>query len=487
LRDGLAALVTTASAAAACATVWWIAAATGGGPGAAVLATVIALSLARRTFSSRSEFARSAALLPVVGLAAAAVGWLLITIPPVGATLFVAGMSIPIWMRRFGPRAARLGALIALPLTAVLVAPVPPASGGPAWLNIVLVLAAGIVAAFWVAVARELLRFIPLERNSIEATAATERPEALATPSAPRAGRRLRASTRMAVQMAIALAAAFLVGWTVFPGHAMWVVLTAFLVCSGNRGRGDVLHKSALRILGALGGTVAAVALAALVPHASGFAAVVVIFVALFAGTWLRGYSYAFWALTVTLVLSLLQELLGVASLAAEGGLLIERMLAIVAGAALGIAASWFVLPVRSTDVLRRRLSEMLVALGAVLAPDAEDRPARVARFRASLARVEQLAPAHRARRLFRLTPPRRSTPHRALPIDCIEAATTLSPALDGRLRAARTQSADPADRERLRAAIRVARQSLAAPSDLELIHSALLALATALRGGSPA
>jgi hypothetical protein len=102
LREGLAALVTTASAAAACATVWWIAAATGGGPGAAVLATVIALSLARRTFSSRSEFARSAALLPVVGLAAAAVGWLLITIPPVGATLFVAGLSIPIWMRRFG-------------------------------------------------------------------------------------------------------------------------------------------------------------------------------------------------------------------------------------------------------------------------------------------------------------------------------------------------------------------------------------------------
>jgi uncharacterized membrane protein YccC len=50
----------------------------------------------------------------------------------------------------------------------------------------------------------------------------------------------------MAIQLAVALTAAFLLGWLLFPEHAMWVVLTAFLVCSGNRGRGDVVHKSAL-------------------------------------------------------------------------------------------------------------------------------------------------------------------------------------------------------------------------------------------------
>ena len=107
LREGLSALIVTAAAAAACAKLWWIGTAAGAGGSPAVLATVVALSLGRRTFASRAEFARSAALLPVVGLAAGAVGWLLVAVPPIGAALFVAGMSIPIWMRRFGPRAAR--------------------------------------------------------------------------------------------------------------------------------------------------------------------------------------------------------------------------------------------------------------------------------------------------------------------------------------------------------------------------------------------
>src|SRR4051794_15958253 len=113
----------------------WIGMAVASTGSPAVLATVVALSLSRRTFASRTEFARSAVLLPVIGLAAGAVGWLLLVVPPVGAALFVAGMSVPIWMRRFGPRSARLGGLIALPLTAVLVAPVPPSPGVPVWLS----------------------------------------------------------------------------------------------------------------------------------------------------------------------------------------------------------------------------------------------------------------------------------------------------------------------------------------------------------------
>ena len=76
LRRALGALVTTAAAAAACATVWLLSVWLGGDGSAAVLATVIALSLARREFATRAEFARSSALLPVIGLGAAAAGWL---------------------------------------------------------------------------------------------------------------------------------------------------------------------------------------------------------------------------------------------------------------------------------------------------------------------------------------------------------------------------------------------------------------------------
>lgn len=475
VRIGLAALVVTAAAAGACATMWWVGLAVGAGGSACVLATVVALSLGRRTFASRADFARSAALLPVIGLAAGAVGWLLVTVPPLGAALFVAGMSIPIWMRRFGPRIARLGGLIALPLTAVLVAPVPSSPGVPPWLTAVLVLAAGVVAALWVALAREVLRLIPGEEQLQEAAPAEPPPR----PASPGATRRLPASTRMAVQMAVALSAAFLVGWAVFPDHVMWVVLTAFLVCSGNRGRADVLHKSALRVLGALGGTVGAVAVVAVVPDASGPAAVVAIFLALFAGTWLRTVSYAYWAAAVTLALTLLQELTGAATIAGEAGMLAERLVAIVAGAVLGIAASWFVLPVRSVDVLRRRLADVLTALGAALSPVDPDaapgeRARRIAAFRASVARVEQLAPAHRAARAV--------AGRRVRAIDCIEAAAALPAALDARL-ADRPSGRGAHDGERLRAAIATARRSLAAPADLGRVHEAFGALGVTLRG----
>ncbi|WP_426700061.1 hypothetical protein ACPPVV_11695 [Rhodanobacter sp. Col0626] len=41
--------------------------------------------------------------LPVVGLIASGVGLLLLRVPWIGAVVFVAGMSVSIWLRRFGP------------------------------------------------------------------------------------------------------------------------------------------------------------------------------------------------------------------------------------------------------------------------------------------------------------------------------------------------------------------------------------------------
>jgi Fusaric acid resistance protein-like len=429
LRIGLAALVTTAAAAGACGTAWLLSSLLGAGGSSAVLATVVALSLGRREFAGRAEFTRSAVLLPVIGLAAAGVGWLLTALPVIGAVVFVAGMSVPVWLRRFGPRAARLGALISLPLTAMLVVPVAPPVHVPVWASALLALVSGVVAVLWVALAREVLALLGPVSRGRGARATTVSPGAASTGAAPttqaatpprettrpappappspappapappapasKNRSRLPASTRMALQLAVALSAAFIVGWLVFPAHAIWVVLTAYIVNAGNRGRGDVLHKSVLRVVGALGGSIAAVGMALAVPTAGGFAAVAVIFVALFVGTWLRTYSYAYWALTVTLVLTLLQELFGVSpllgpgGLAGEAGMLAERIAAIVVGAALGVAPAWFVLPVRSTDVLRRRLSELLVALTATLTASEEDRATRLAAFHTALARVE--------------------------------------------------------------------------------------------------
>jgi uncharacterized membrane protein YccC len=74
------------------------------------------------------------------------------------------------------------------------------------------------------------------------------------------------------------------------------------------------------------------------------------------------------------------------------------RLEEIMIGAIIGVAAAWFVLPVRSTDVLRRRIAAALAALAEALAPATPAHPSSA--FVATLDQVRQLAPAFRASRL---------------------------------------------------------------------------------------
>ena len=172
--------------------------------------------------------------------------------------------------------------------------------------------------------------------------------------------RRIPASTKMAVQMAAALAASFALGRWLFPGHWTWLVLTAFIVGAGNQGRGDVVYKSGQRIAGAAAGTIAATLIAGRFDPGDG-RSVAVIFGVLAVATYLRPRSYAYWAAGVTSVLALLYGYFG------ETGtdLLATRLEAIGLGAVLAIAAAWLVLPIRTSDVVRLRRAEALYALKA--------------------------------------------------------------------------------------------------------------------------
>jgi uncharacterized membrane protein YccC len=200
------------------------------------------------------------------------------------------------------------------------------------------------------------------------------------------------ASTRMAIQMAVALAVSFAVGFVFFGERWSWIVLTAFIVQSGNRGRLDVAYKSVLRVAGAAGGTaIALVSTAHLGSHDA--ATVALILVAVFLGLWLRPLGYAWWALFVTLALALLQGFTG----AGAQAILWPRLEEIVIGAAIGIASAWFVLPVRSTAVLRRRIADALAALSEALDPARSDRTPDA--FLAALARIDQVSAAFRASR----------------------------------------------------------------------------------------
>ncbi len=377
-----------------------------------VLAVVLALTLRRVRPRGVHDSAVAAGELVVVTVVAGLTGRLLIDVPWAGATLMTAGLSIGILARRYRPQVRRAGRLVALPFVALLVTPAPVVDGRPLPLGWA-VAAAGVGLAWNLAVA-------PL----LPAGAPTSEPAE--TP----ARRRLDAPTRMAVQMALGVGAAFVFGHLLFGQHWGWTVLSAFLVASGNRGRGDVVHKAGLRVAGALGGTV--LASVAVAPLGAGHrGTLVALFAVLFIGLVLRERSYAWWAVAVTAIVALLHAYYG------EGGTsaLAERVLGVLVGSVLAVAVAWFVLPVRTSDVLRRRLFDCLAALTDALGDDVPDAPARYA---SCLGRLEELAPTLRGHRRVLA---RRATHH---PVDALGALRGLDLHVDVR--------ADARYRRRLRA-----------------------------------
>ncbi|MFF8930932.1 FUSC family protein [Streptomyces longwoodensis] len=365
-----------------------------------VQAVVVASALGRvqRAFD-RTDRAVACLVLPCAAAGGTELGTLVRQHPDVGDALFVLGMTAAIAVRRFGTRATRAGTLVVLPLVAVLVVPagVVPTDGHAraGW--------AALTALFAV-VWGTLLTWAAYR------TGVLPRPPAawvVRSPAPARPG--LSPSTRMALQMAAALTAAFVVGRTVWPDHWAWVVLSAHLVCSGARSRGDVLVKGAWRTLGAAAGTLAGGALSGTFGPRSD-TAVVLIFAVLAVATWLRELSYAYWAACVTAVLCLLYDWFG----QDPGNLLRTRLAGIAVGALIGLAASWLVLPIRTAAVARARTAAALAGLGELLEADWHDVRA-VRRARARFAhRVDQLGLAVAPLRVLAALPA--PGPHRASP-----------------------------------------------------------------------
>ena len=197
--------------------------------GLAVLATVMCVSFARtgleRDWRGRIE---AAFALPAIALAASGAGLLLARQPWLGAAVFVAAMALAIWLRRFGSLARRLGSLIALPFVALLVTP-PDAlvQRGPIPAPLMPVLA-GLLALFWVGVVH-----LGGQAAGLLTMADAPAPE----PAPAESSLRPVASTRMALQMAAGLALSFAIGFLWFGTRWSWIVLTAYIVASGNRGR----------------------------------------------------------------------------------------------------------------------------------------------------------------------------------------------------------------------------------------------------------
>ncbi|NUR25803.1 MAG: hypothetical protein HOV83_08140, partial [Catenulispora sp.] len=131
--------------------------------------------------------------------------------------------------------------------------------------------------------------------------------------------------------------------------------------------------------------------------------------------------------------------------------LLQTRLEAILAGAAVGVAASWFVLPVRTRDVLKRRVADALAALGDFLGAPKGDRAEvrrRRGRFLHAVTLLEQIARPLRAQRLLGLG--RRADVVDAVH-DCVDPVGTLAAVFADMRPAEAGQEGQEADWEPLR------------------------------------
>lgn len=314
----------------------------------AILAAALCVGLMRRAerFELR-KLALKVVALPIIALAAGVVGFTLLRVPVAGAALFTAGISLSVALRQFGPRATAIGRTLALPFITILVVPVRIEAGANAPLAVLLTLVAGVVAVLCAAAASYAVPQAQPERSGTRAVKA-------GWSSVP---------TRMALQMLASLVLAFAIGMTLFPAHWFWIVLSAFIVCSGAIGRGDAIYKALLRLCGAIGGTLLGALVANVhLPNPVSYAALV--FAVLFAGMWLRRINYAYWAACTTLIFALLQGAHGQSA----APLFAARVSCIFIGALCGVAATWFVYPIRTEQVVRRRVADAVAAMREVLA-----------------------------------------------------------------------------------------------------------------------
>jgi hypothetical protein len=355
-----------------------------------VLAVALALSLsrigARPEHRSRSARLWGLAVLPVVAVGASEIGTLLLRHPDLGDTLFVLVVAGTVWVRRFGERARRLATFAVLPMISVLIVPGVAVlghggAGASRWYSALVAL----IVFAWVTLLR-------LMGSRLGWLAGGE--SAVAPARAPARGRRdgdarfrLLGTTKLALQMGVALAAGFGLGRWLFAPHWSWCVLSAFIVSSANRGREDVAHKAALRVLGAGIGTLGATLISGLF-GAGDAGAIVVLFLVLFVAVWLRPLNYAFWAAGMTAALALLYGYYGESGV----GMLGSRLLGILLGAAVAVAAAWLLMPIRTADIIRRDIGAALAALDRLLVALVEEPEAVVDRelgFRRAVATLE--------------------------------------------------------------------------------------------------
>ncbi|ATB36898.1 hypothetical protein CYFUS_002313 [Cystobacter fuscus] len=208
-------------------------------------------------------------------------------------------------------------------------------------------------------------------------------PEPAATPAGkaapgPLARTGLHPSTRQAIQITVASVIAMGVGYAVSAERWYWAVITAFVIFTRTRSRGDTLQRAWARVLGTVLGVLAGLFLARAVSGHAGIE-LVSIFVCVFFGFYLIQISYAWMVFWFTTLLSVLYGLLGRFTPA----LLLLRIEETVIGAVIGAVIALILFPERTTAQIQTSARQVLDAVceyleEAVVKRTPETDPARL-------------------------------------------------------------------------------------------------------------
>ena len=208
------------------------------------------------------------------------------------------------------------------------------------------------------ATARAVRAHSGIHRVTGEAAAASDREEPEPPEDTTDDAPGLHPATRAAIQVAVATALATGVGELISPSRWYWAVLAAFVVFNGTTSRGQILSRAWQRVLGTLGGVVAGVLLAALVGRNAPLQLGLIV-VCVFAAFYLVQVSSALMVFFITVLLAMLYGLLGTFSVQ----VLELRIYETAAGAAVGIAAAFLVLPTGTRSTVEEKLRDCLDSL----------------------------------------------------------------------------------------------------------------------------
>ncbi len=156
------------------------------------------------------------------------------------------------------------------------------------------------------------------------------------------------ASTRQAVQVAVAAALAIVVGELLSPSHWYWAAIAAFVIFAGTNSWAETLDKGWQRLLGTVLGVPSGVLVATLV-SGNKIASLAMIFVCLFCAFYFMKVTYSLMTFWISTMLALMYGLLGEFTF----GLLLLRIEETAIGAVIGIAAAMLVLPINTRTHIR--------------------------------------------------------------------------------------------------------------------------------------